>query len=74
MSELEWHSPKEVPTLERQCFIEVGNTFQLAYWRDDAQAWDNMTYGWLPKVYDDSGGIYEQEVRRWAYVPEDLFK
>jgi hypothetical protein len=74
MNELEWHSPKEIPEPGRQCFIDVLNSIQLAYWRDDARAWDNPVYGWLPKVWDDSGGEYEPELSRWAYVPKGLFK
>lgn len=60
------------PKPGKQCFIRVLNSVQLAYWWDDAKAWDNPVYGWLPYVYDDEG-ICHAEVTSWAYVPDGLF-
>ena len=60
------------PKPGKQCFIRVLNSVQLAYWRDDAKAWDNPVYGWLPYVYDDEAR-YHAEVTAWAYVPDGLF-
>ena len=70
---LQWKNPRTDGAPERiaPCFIKVGNSVQIAYWRDDANEWDNMTYGWLPRVYDDEGA-YPIDVIAWAYIPDEL--
>ena len=70
---LQWKNPRIDGAPERiaPCFIKVGNSVQIAYWRDDANEWDNMTYGWLPRVYDDEGA-YPIDVIAWAYIPDEL--
>ena len=75
MKELEWKYPKidgYPKKLGVPCFIDVHRSIQIAYWRDDANEWDNPVYGWLPRIYDDEGE-YAPEVVRWAYVPDGMF-
>lgn len=28
----------------------------------------------MPYVYDDSGGVYEPQVIKWAYTPDELYE
>lgn len=63
---LDWHINKyEKPKEDRDCFILVDESIQTAFWREDAQAWDNCYYGWLPEKW-------QKEVRAWAYIPEEF--
>ena len=72
---LKWHSLKidGTPKLRRQCFIEIqGGFFELAFWDNRTKNWYNY-FGTPPKIYDDSGGIYQTEIIKWAYVPDGFF-
>lgn len=61
---LSWHyDPNDKPKTDADCFIMLDDSIQMAYWRDDAKAWDNTYYGWLPEQW-------QEEVKAWAYVPD----
>ena len=59
-----WHyDPNDKPITEDKCFILIDDSINIAYWRKDAQAWDNIHYGWLPEQW-------QNQVRGWAYIPD----
>ena len=61
------------PEPGKDCFVEVNGYLQVAYWTDFLiPDWNNHIYGWFPKSYDDSGGVYSKKVTKWAYVPKDF--
>lgn len=45
-------------------FVEVGNSYQIMAWREDAQDWDNTIFGWCPE---------DKEVKRWAFLPMEMY-
>ena len=70
----EWHYIDEgdYPPFYRDVLVQLNNndTNIIAYWRDDAQWWDNPITGWVPHEGADGN---PWSAGRWSFLPMSLY-
>lgn len=70
----EWHYIKDNDYPPYGCEVlvqlEGDDTNLIAFWRDDAQWWDNCITGWVPREGADGG---KWGAGRWSYLPSSLY-
>ena len=64
---MKWYKVNEkMPPAHIPVFVEVGNSYQIMTWREEDHDWENKLFGWL-------SGHVDVAVKRWAYLPMEMY-
>lgn len=71
----EWISVEErLPDDENEYLVTDGYDMMVAFYRDDAEAWDNGNFGWVERNSDDDCPCRLGKVIAWKPLPEPYKK
>lgn len=68
-----WISVEEqLPEENQDVIITDGDGYAVGYWREDANSWDSVNFGWLERQSDDELPIKLGKVTHWQ--PFELYE
>lgn len=71
----EWIPTEErLPDDENEYLVTDGYDMMVAFYRDDAEAWDNANFGWVERNSDDDCPCRLGKVIAWKPLPEPYKK